>query len=142
MSDEFVEPTRDGRRHLLWLLMLGILAGALLQFWLKPAFLSYVKSLPSCEQFKWLRIWLVSALCSPGLLALWGIVHSIRLLKSKQSPLPGAWVWRRTPVKRGEVVRLRAFALLFLSAVAIAVPVVGWHWITSTALFTPSRSCA
>ena len=141
MTDKFIEPTREGRRNLLILLTLGILSGAFLQFWLKPAFHAYLNSLPACDQIKLLRVLLLSAICTPPLIAAWSIPHSIRLIQFNQFPLPGTWVMRRTPTRRGAIVRLRAYCLLLLSGIALTVPFVGWRLLEPTHIFAPTKSC-
>lgn len=141
MSDDFIDPTPEGRRNLLLLLLLGIVLGGALQFWLKPAFFASLHSLPPCDQLKWLRVCLIAALATPPLLTLWAIPHSLKMLKYKQSPLPGAWVFRRTPVRRGRAVQLQAFFLLLVSAFCLAFPFLGWQVLKSSPIFAPTKVC-
>jgi hypothetical protein len=141
MSDEFIEPTRESRRNLLLLAVVGIVVGVSLQFWLKPVFLEHMSSLPLCDRLKWLRACLLGVIATPPLLAFWSIPHAIKLLKLDQSPLPGTWVFQRTPIRRGRVVRLKAYFLLVLSLATLAFPLVGWHLLQSTPIFVPTKSC-
>jgi len=141
MNDQFSEPTRQGRRNLLLMVAIGILVAAALQFWLKPAFFAHLNALPLCDRLKWLRVWLLGAIATPPLFALWGIPQAIRLFKLNQSPLPGTWVFRRTPIKRGRVVRLQAGFLLLFSLLALMFPIVGWRLLQSTSIFAFTHSC-
>jgi hypothetical protein len=142
MSTEYIHPTQEGRRNLVMLVLFSLIAGVAIDFWLLPAFFSYIHSLPKCNQFAWLRGTLLGVIFFPPLLALWAIPHSLKLLKLNQSPLPGAWVLRRTPIKRGRPVRLRAIALLLLSVLALAFPLLGLHLLESTPFSNSHKSCA
>jgi hypothetical protein len=137
MNNEFIEPTRESRRNLLLLIAVVAVSGGLIKFWLMPAFFAHIATLPRCDQIVWLRNTVLAVLATPPVMALWSVPHSLRLLKLNQSPLPGTWVFRRTPVRRGRSVRIQACFLLALSVAMLAFPVVGMHLLRST-LFAPS----
>jgi hypothetical protein len=141
MTAEYIEPTRESRRNLLLLVVVAIAVGGAIRFWLFPALFAHIGTLPKCGQIKWLRNCLIVVVASPPLYALWAVPHAMRMLKLNQSPLPGTWVFRRTPIARGRVVRLRAFGLLFLSAIAPAFPVFGMHQLQSTPFAFPNKIC-
>ncbi|WP_455370942.1 hypothetical protein [Petrachloros mirabilis] len=127
MTDEFVEPTREGRRNFIVLLVCLLAFGAALHFVLTPHFLSFLNTLPLCDQLTWLQGSLLVILVVPMSLAVcWAIPHARQLLLHQQSPLPNAWVLRRTPIKRGPRVRWQAYALLAWSALVIIFSVWGW----------------
>jgi len=142
MTNEFIEPTREGRRNLLLIAAVGIIAAGSLQFWLKPLLLAQLASLPLCERLRWLRICLLGAIATPPAFALWAVPHALRLHKFGQSPLPGTWVFRRTPIRRGRIVRLQAAFLLLFSLLALMFPIVGWHMLESTPIFAARPSCS
>jgi hypothetical protein len=141
MSNEFIEPTRESRRNLLLLIAIGIVVGTSFKFWLMPALFAHINSLPLCDRLRWLRACLLGAISTPPLFALWAIPHAIRLLKLNQSPLPGTWVFQRTSIQRGRVVRLRAYFLLVTSVAACAFPVFGLHLLQSTPFSASPNSC-
>ena len=124
---EFVEPTAKTRRNLLALFAVALLVGALLKFVLQPAVLGFIKQLPECEQARWSFGLLIASLCPLPVIAVWTSNYARKLLKFNQSPLPGAWVWRRTPVKRGRLVRLQAYAIIACSAALLAAPFYAWY---------------
>ena len=142
MSIEYIEPTREGRRNLVVLIVITVIAGATIKLWLLPALFSHIDSLPKCDQIRWLRVCLIGISAAPPLITLWSIPYAIRLLKLNQSPLPGSWVFLRTPIKRGLVVRLRAFGLLSASALALAIPVIGVYALRSIPFAAHLKSCA
>lgn len=128
MTEEFIEPTREGRRKFVVLLACLIAFGTALHFLFVPRFLAFLESLPPCDQLPWLERSLLVMLLLPVSLALfWAIPHARRLLKFQRSPLPNAWVLLRTPIRRGTRVRWQAYALLAWSALVIIVSVWGWY---------------
>ena len=142
MSTEYIHPTQEGRRNLIALILFSLVAAIAIEFWLLPAFFAHLHSLPKCNQWTWLRAILLSVIFFPPLVALWAIPHSLRLLKLNQFPLPGVWVLRLTPIQRGRPVRIRAIALLLLSALALAFPLLGLHLLESTPFSYSRKSCA
>ena len=141
MSDEYIEPTREGKRNLLLLIAICILFGAAMRFWLLPAYGEYIASLPKCDQIVWLRATLMVIISTPPLITLWAIPHAIRMVKLNRSPLPNTWVLRRTPIKRGRAVFLRAFALLLISVLALAIPVIGIQFMQSIPFAAALKIC-
>ena len=140
-SEDFLEPTRESRRNLalIWTLLAAV--GALIVWWLKPALLSYVMALPACEQLPWLRAFVVAALVSPLAIAAWAANHARKVLRCGQLPLPGTWVFQRTPILRGRRAQLRAYLLLVAAVGAVAIPALGWPSIRQTPLFVTPSSC-
>lgn len=127
MAEEFIEPTREGRRNFVLLLACLIAFGTALHFFFVPRFLAFLESLPPCDQLPWLERSLLAMLLLPVTLALfWAIPHARKLLLFQQSPLPNAWVLLRTPIKRGPRVRWQAYALLAWSALVMICAVWGW----------------
>jgi hypothetical protein len=142
MSDEFIEPTPESRRNLLLLFFAALVVAGALKFWLMPALFSHIAGLPRCEQLRWLRGVLLVAIATPAIFGMWAIPQSLRLFKLNQSPLPGTWVWRRTPVRRGRAVRLRAAYVLVVGLAALAFPILGLHLLQSTPFAAPSVVCS
>jgi len=91
------------------------------------AHLEHAKTLPICEQassFRWLwaAVWIgLVALC---ISAAWLAQRSLRL---NQWPLPGAWVFRRTPVRRGNSAKWRALVLLGWSLAVLVGSTWSWY---------------
>jgi hypothetical protein len=125
--NEFVEPTAKTRRNLLALFAIALLVGGLFTLVLKPALLGFITQLPVCEQARWSFGLLIAYLCPLPVIAVWTGNYARKLLKFNQSPLPGAWVWRRTPVKRGRLVRLQAYATIACSATLLIAPFYAWY---------------
>jgi hypothetical protein len=121
MSDiEFAEPTAQGRRNLLALYVTGAIVGALLVLVVRPRLFEFVGGLPVCEQSQWSLGLLVACLSVVPVAAVGTIFHAKRLLRFNQSPLPNAWVLRRTQIRRGRPVRVQAYALFVCSACFLA----------------------
>ena len=139
MPEEFIEPTREGRRNFILLLSCILVMGAALHFFLAPWFLAFLKTLPLCDQLSWVQGSFLVILLLPVTLALfWAIPHARKLIIFQQSPLPNAWVLRRTPIKRGSKVWWLAFALLGWSAVVVIFSF--WAWFKMSDIFASLAS--
>ena len=117
---EFAEPTAQARRKLLALYVVGAIVGGLLVLVVRPGLLAFIGGLPVCEQSRWSLGLLVACLSVVPAAAFGTIVHAKRLLRFNQSPLPNAWVLRRTRIRRGRPVRVQAYALIVSSACFVA----------------------
>lgn len=110
---DYIEPTRAGRIKIAAAVLVSVAVFQAIKRWLIPAFNAHVHALPRCEQWHWLMntvhvvFWAV-----PLLLTIVMVPVALRLIRHRQFPLPGAWVWQRTKIQRGRVVVLRAYALL------------------------------
>jgi hypothetical protein len=124
---EFIEPGVHARRNLLALYLAAVVIGALIVFFVRPALLTFLNGLPICERAQWSARLLLAYLAPLPVVGAWVVVHACRLLKANQSPLPNAWVWRRTPVKRGRPVRVQAYVLLACTAALLFVLLYAWH---------------
>lgn len=142
MNNEYIEPTPEGRRNLLLLTAAAIIVGGAFKLWLTPHFFAYIATLPPCDQLPWLRGCLLAAIATPALFGAWGIPHAIRILKAKQSPLPGTWVFRRRPIKRGRALRIYAAGLILVSLAALAFPLFGMHLLKSTPFAVTPKICS
>jgi len=123
---EFIDSTGRARRNLALLYGGGILLGALLVGLVRPALLEVLHDLPICDQAAWSVRIVVTTLSPLPFAAVWLALHARNLLKFDQSPLPNAWVWRRTRIKRGRSVQMQAYALLFCAAVLLVAPLGAW----------------
>ena len=126
-TNEFVETSAKSRRNLLALTIATVLIGAALTFLLRPALFSHIKQLPPCGQAHWAFGLFMGSLGLLPVVGLWGVNYARKLLKYGQFPLPGAWVWRRTPVARGRAVQLRAYGIMFCSVAFFAIFFYGWR---------------
>jgi MFS family permease len=124
---EFIETSPASRRKLLALGLVAVVLGAVWAFLLRPTLFAHIRQLPACDQAHWSVGLLIGAL---GLLPIAGLsagIHARKLVKHDQFPPPDAWVWRRTPIRRGRGVRYRAYAIAFCSAALFAIFLYGWH---------------
>jgi len=126
MRKDFIDPTPESRRKLLWLIAAVLLLGALATYWLLPWFRTQMQVLPPCEAIRLARWALLVFLLSLPLTAMgWALPLAWRLCKTGQFPPPGAWVLRRTPIRRGRAVRIRVVALVLWSVLSIALAIWG-----------------
>lgn len=141
MTDEFIEPTPRGRHSLVVLLVVGVMFALAYRFWLQPALLGHIQSLPLCDQLPWWRGLLISVLASFLFVALLLAWNAVQLFRYGQSPPPGTWVFRRTRIKRGVAVRGRAYLLLAISTLAVLITWYGWQSLSATPFFHPQGKC-
>lgn len=133
---EFLEPTSQGRKTLLWRrgTLIAAAAGSFIGAHL---ILGHVKSLPDCESIPWLRGLLVALVLLPAGMAVYGVILARAMLRSGQWPLPGTLVLRRRPLERGVRVRWRAYGLLFACALSAAVVVLAGFLLATSPIFKP-----
>ena len=142
MSREYIESTPTMRRRLLVVFVAIAMIAAVLEFWVKPALFEFVNSLPACERLPWWRGLILSALGILPLVAVSQFILARRMLIACQYPLPGSWVFRRTAVKRGRQVQIRAYGLIVIGLAEIAAALYfGWQ-ILGSPLFTVAEQCA
>jgi hypothetical protein len=141
--EQFIEPTPATRRKVLIVLCAGVVIAGILQFWAAPAFFSFVGSLPLCERFRWLQGAMIALLGTVALFGAWAAWYARGVLKSGQWPPAGAWVWRRTAIRRGRSAKWRAYALLALACMAMSVPLIGWHFLGQAGMLSrPVTMCS
>ena len=144
MSEEFLEPTGQGKRNLL--LAFAVLAIGLLivQAWAMPTFFDYVNALQQCDRISVLEKTAIALLLFPAVTAgAWGLARARKLIRLEQFPLPGDWVIRRTPIRRGRAVRRKGYALLVLSFALFALPFGGLYFFDSVFMSLKERlQCA
>lgn len=141
MNDDFIDPTPEGRRRLLWLTAVMGLLGALATYWLLPWFRTQMQVLPPCEALRLARGVITAMLLGlPLIVVLWALPLARGLWRTGQFPLPGAWVLRRTRIRRGRAVRVRAVALLVWSALTVVLAVGGLVLVSQ--VFSDQLACA
>jgi multisubunit Na+/H+ antiporter MnhB subunit len=121
MSEAYREATRGTRVRLALLLLAVLLVNLLLPPWLR-SYMADVGALPLCEQLVPLRAFIVGGylvcVALAGLLA-----HAaVRTFRSGESPFPGAWVWRRTPIHRGWRATLDGLLLVLVAFAFLLAP--------------------
>lgn len=125
MTQQYIEPTRQSRIGLL-LVGLAAISIALVLFHFGPTFFQPPSSLSACEDIVHYRDMMQKAslfLLVPGL---WLCFYASRILRSGQSPAPGAWVLHRAAVKTGPQVTRAGYLLLALGIVVAVSPVYFW----------------
>jgi len=142
MTDEFIEPTPQGRRNLVALWVIGVVIVFSYRLWLGAALLGYIHSLPLCDQLPWWRGLLVSVWALFFLVALLCTWNAIKLLRQGQFPLRGTWVFQRIKIQRGVAVRRRAYLLFSASALAVFLAWYCWESLSNTPIFHPIGKCA
>jgi hypothetical protein len=135
-NDEFVETSAESKRKLLALIIAGV-AIALLQ----RVLFAHVRQLPFCSQAHWSWGLLAGCLAMLPIVGLFTGRYALKLLHYGQYPLPGAWVWKRTPITRGRAVRFRAYGLLLGTVAFFAIFLYGWH-VLAPMVATISARCA
>lgn len=141
MTDDFIDPTPKGRRKLLWLMAVAVPLGAAVTYWLLPWFRTQMQVLPPCEALRLARGVITAMLLGlPLIVVLWALPLARGLWRTGQFPLPGAWVLRRTRIRRGRAVRVRAVALLVWSALTVVLAVGGL--VVVHRVFSDQLACA
>lgn len=128
MNDsEFLRTSPKAKRNLLSLMIAAVALGATFAFVLRPALFEHIRQLPACGQARWSFALLLSSLGLLPVVSLWAGTYARKLFKFGQHPLPGAWVWRDTPIARGRSVQVRAWGTLTCSIALMAIALWGWH---------------
>ena len=143
-TTEFIEPTKASRIKLVAIWLAGALFIAISNFFW-PSLMTYINSLPLCSQLPWLQAILVTGLFMLLFAAFVFARHSHKVLSSNQTPIPGALVFFRTPIKRGSKAKFEAYVCatgaIFMLVAAIYLPIRTWPTI-SPIFITPSTCAA
>lgn len=138
-TPEYMEPTPAGRLKIVASFCALAALGLVWHYFLFPPLRAHVKALPACDQFTVLSHALLAMVTVlPLAVCAFGGWVAHQLLKHERFPLPNAWVWQRTRVRRGFWVKARACAILLLCGLALCV--VGWMWRLVGAM-TPPKDC-
>ncbi|HEY2346873.1 MAG TPA: hypothetical protein VGH80_13525 [Xanthomonadaceae bacterium] len=139
---EFIEPTRAGRIKLAVIVVAGFAFAWIADKWAYPAYWRYIDHLPKCDSLPWLRGTLLALSLLPlAIAAIWAVPAALKMLKYGQWPVPGALVVVRTPIKRGRVVRWRAYGMLAWSVLVVGLPFFCLHIIQQTPLKMTVEQC-
>jgi hypothetical protein len=141
MSEDLLEPTPRGRRNLILLCIGAVAVAFALKIWLMPTLFGYINSLPVCDQLPWWRAVLISTVALLPLAAVQSTLYARKLIKSGQNPPPGTWVFRRTPIKRGRMVRVQAYAILLAAALMLVLTWYSAHQLKRLPFFVPMKQC-
>ena len=137
---EYVVPSAAARRKAVLLVAGATAVAALIQFVARPRFFAFLSTLPPCEQLPWLQGLLLALLVAVAVLGLWGLWRSRRLLQHQQWPLPDAWLLGRKRIQRGLALKARAYGLVVVSCLCLAMPFMGWSMLDRIGfLSTPAR---
>jgi hypothetical protein len=124
--DEYLEPTRIGQLAMASVILAG-LATLVMLYLLAPSVMGPMQSLPTLcaelDAYRRLIQKLSLALPIPGV---WLALYGRRILKSGQSPPPGAWVLHRTLVKGGAHVKRVGWAIVAIGIVISVMPLYFW----------------
>ena len=125
LNQEYIEPTRQSRIGLA-LVGLAAVCLAVLLFLFGPGYFQAPPSLTVCEVLDHYRGMMQKGsllLIIPGL---WLCYYAGRILRSGQSPAPGAWVLHRTAVKTGPHVTRVGYFILALGVLVAVSPAYFW----------------
>jgi len=122
--EEFIEASPASRRKLAALFVTAIVGGLVTLEYVLPEYLAYIRTLPFCDQVDWVEATFLVLLLGFAIPVPW-LGHSAReVLRREQWPLPGSWVWNRTPVERGPGVRRRGRAMLAAAISLLVIPLL------------------
>ena len=140
MNTDYLEASPQSKRRVVLFFVIALVIG-LVMVEVLEAHLERVKALPFCDQLADLR-WLWTGACL-GLAALgiWTGWMAQRSLKLKQWPLPSAFIFRRTPIHRGNAARWRAFAVLGCSVILLGGSTWSWYVVEKWAERAESQRC-
>ncbi|MDR1936420.1 MAG: hypothetical protein LBS49_12725, partial [Candidatus Accumulibacter sp.] len=120
----YIEPTAAKRAKIIAAIAALFVAGLAFDQWVQPI-LKWIATLPTCESLPWVR---AELLCAVGMAWLMGVMllrTGMRIWTLNRTPLPGAWVWRKTQVRTGRYARLVAIYFFSIATLLLIGPVVG-----------------
>jgi hypothetical protein len=125
LTQEYIEPTRQSRigLSLVGLTAIGVAFGLI---YFGPTYFQPPSSHSVCEALDHYRGMMQKGslfLIIPGL---WLCYYASRLLRTGQSPAPGAWVIHRAVIKTGPEVTQSGYFLLLLGMLIAASPSFFW----------------
>ena len=104
---------------MLALLAVALLAGLAMVASI-PLLREYLATLPPCDALRTSSDFLVGLMALGMLGGVPALREGIAVLQRRQWPLPGAKVWKRTPIVRGDAARRRAYLLLAVAMLTFA----------------------
>jgi hypothetical protein len=140
MDTDYLEASPQSRRRLVLFFVFALVVGVVAIESLE-AHLDRIKTLSICDQittFHWLWTGACLGLAALGVWAGWLAQRSLKL---NQWPLPGAWVFHRTPIHRGNPARWRAYALLGWSVIVLVGSTWSWYVVESYVARVESQRC-
>lgn len=125
MTQEYIEPTRQSRIGLL-LVGLSAFSLAIVLFLFGPTFFEAPATYPVCEALDHYRGMMQKGSLFLILPGLWLCFYASRILRSGQSPAPGAWVIHRAAIQTGPEVTQHGYFLLMLGLLIAVSPSYFW----------------
>jgi hypothetical protein len=110
-EQEYVEPTRSGRRLLIVSLLFAVGAAAAAPF-VVVQFRQQLQTMKVCEIIEWLQVLLFGIPVGALVMSIPLLWIGLRVLQHDRIPLPNSMVWRRTKVIRGSAARWRAWGVI------------------------------
>jgi hypothetical protein len=140
MNTDYLEASPQSKRRFVLLFVVALVIGLVI-IELLEAHLERVKTLPFCDQLANLR-WLWTGAClGLATLGIWTGWMAQRSFKLKQWPLPSAFIFRRTPIHRGNSAKWRAFAVLGYSVILLGGSAWSWYVVEKWAERVESQRC-
>ncbi len=128
---EHVHPAPGDRRKIVWTVAALVAALSVIHLLAVTPTMAWVRTLPACEQARWLSGMLVAAM---AVMPLTGLVLflpiGLKIWRHGCWPYPGVWLWRRTRVRRGWRARLTAAGMIGWTIIALPLPLFAWHVIS------------
>ena len=123
-APDVLQATPRGRLYLAGLFTLVFALTATFQFFAFPLLTASLKAGPATNAVFTMKIILVSYAAIVISVAVFVIWYGRRILSRMQFPLPGAWVWRDTTIKRGQSAT-RIARLHFLTGAVFIIMCIG-----------------
>jgi hypothetical protein len=101
-SLEIIRATARGRAWMIVLIALAVILVAFFQWFVFPLLDTALQAAPDIDAVKTLRLIFPGCAILGMLPALFLVATGWKVRRCGQFPLPGAWVWQDTPVKRGK----------------------------------------
>jgi hypothetical protein len=139
-SPRYIEPTPGARLKLAVGTGASILVGVAFSYWVQPK-LRWVASLSTCESLPYVRAELLVAIVLVWFMATVLYRSAAKIWRLGQSPVPGTWVWSRTPIRTGARAKFEAVALYCLSAALFVGPAVLVLWQRLYLVFCFPQAC-
>jgi hypothetical protein len=140
MDTDYLEASPQSRRRLVLIFVFVLVAGVVVIEALKT-YSDRVKTLPICDQIITLH-WLWTGAClALAVLGIWVGWLAQRALKSNQWPPPGAWIFHRTRIYRGNSAKWRAYVLLSWSVFVLVGSTWSWYVLENYLARVQSHRC-
>lgn len=117
---DYLEPAKGSKIKLAIVIVAATFIGSVSTY-LWSLYSNWIKTLPLCDSIFWLERGIDFVAIAGILISIWPFRTGYLIIKHKQFPYPGATVYRRTKIRKGQGAYLRGIVFIILGLALVVV---------------------